>query len=73
MLTGDQLNTGRAIARELGLGTGEPHAVQARDLVGIDQQHLAELARTQTFLRVFLPKTNCESSKHYNKQMKSSR
>jgi len=53
MLTGDQLNTGRAIARELGLGTGEPHAVQAHDLVGMDQGHLAELARTtDVFARV---------------------
>ncbi|HEU4875223.1 MAG TPA: HAD-IC family P-type ATPase [Pyrinomonadaceae bacterium] len=53
MLTGDQLNTGRAIARELGLGIGEPHAVQAHDLVGMDQEHLAELARTtDVFARV---------------------
>ncbi|HLA10945.1 MAG TPA: HAD-IC family P-type ATPase [Pyrinomonadaceae bacterium] len=53
MLTGDQLNTGRAIARELGLGAGQPHAVQARDLIGIDQKRLAELARTtDVFARV---------------------
>lgn len=53
MLTGDQLNTGRAIARELGLGTGEPHAVQAHHLVDMDQGHLAELARTtDVFARV---------------------
>ena len=53
MLTGDQLNTGRAIARELGLSVGEPHAVQARELVGIDQKRLAELARTtDVFARV---------------------
>jgi len=53
MLTGDQLNTGRAIARELGLGMGEPHAVQAHALVGMDQEHLAELARTtDVFARV---------------------
>lgn len=53
MLTGDQLNTGRAIARELGLGGGEPHAVPARDLIGIDQKRLAELARTtDVFARV---------------------
>ena len=53
MLTGDQLNTGRAIARELGLCEGEPHAVQAQDLVGLDQEHLAELARTtHVFARV---------------------
>jgi Ca2+-transporting ATPase len=53
MLTGDQLNTGRAIARELGLGGSEPRAVHARDLIGIDQKHLANLARsTDVFARV---------------------
>lgn len=53
MLTGDQLNTGRAIARELGLGAGDPRAVQARDLIGLDQQRLSELARTtDVFARV---------------------
>ena len=53
MLTGDQLNTGRAIARELGLAAGEPHAVQAQDLVGMDHKDLAELARTtDVFARV---------------------
>jgi Ca2+-transporting ATPase len=53
MLTGDQLNTGRAIARELGLGAGNPHAVQARDLTGLDRQRLSELARTaDVFARV---------------------
>jgi Ca2+-transporting ATPase len=53
MLTGDQLNTGRAIARELGLGAGEPHAVQAQDLVGMDHKDLAKLARTtDVFARV---------------------
>src|SRR6185369_8703957 len=53
MLTGDQLNTGRAIARELGLGGSEPRALHARDLIGIDQKHLANLARsTDVFARV---------------------
>jgi Ca2+-transporting ATPase len=53
MLTGDQLNTGRAIARELGLGAGEPRALHARDLIGADQNRLAELARTtDVFARV---------------------
>ena len=53
MLTGDQLNTGRAIARELGLGVGEPRALHARDLIGADQNQLAELARTtDVFARV---------------------
>lgn len=53
MLTGDQLNTGRAIARELELGADEPRALHARDLVGADQNQLAELARTtDVFARV---------------------
>jgi Ca2+-transporting ATPase len=53
MLTGDQLNTGRAIGRELGLGSGEPRALHARDLIGADQNQLAELARsTDVFARV---------------------
>ena len=53
MLTGDQLNTGRAIARELGLGGAEPRALHARDLIGADQERLAELARTtDVFARV---------------------
>ena len=53
MLTGDQLNTGLAIARELGLSAGEPHALHAHDLMGADQDRLAELARTtDVFARV---------------------
>jgi Ca2+-transporting ATPase len=53
MLTGDQLNTGRAIARELGLGAAEPRALHARELIGADQNHIAELARTtDVFARV---------------------
>jgi Ca2+-transporting ATPase len=53
MLTGDQLNTGRAIARELGLSTGEPRALHAGDLIGADQSRLAELAHTtDVFARV---------------------
>ena len=53
MLTGDELHTGRAIARELGLGTGEPRALHAGDLIGADQSRLAELARTtDVFARV---------------------
>ena len=53
MLTGDQLNTGCAIARELGLGDGNPHGLHANDLIGIDQRRLAELARaTDVFARV---------------------
>ncbi|HEX8137044.1 MAG TPA: cation-transporting P-type ATPase [Pyrinomonadaceae bacterium] len=54
MLTGDQLHTARAIARELGLGDAlEPRVLHARDLVGADEARLAELARvTDVFARV---------------------
>jgi Ca2+-transporting ATPase len=50
MLTGDQLNTGIAIARELGLGQKEPTALHARDLI---DTRLASLAHnTDVFARV---------------------
>jgi len=53
MLTGDQLNTGLAIARELGLGKDEPTAIHARELIDTEPAHLAELARnTDVFARV---------------------
>jgi P-type Ca2+ transporter type 2C len=54
MLTGDQLNTARAIARELRLsGDSEPKALHASDLKGADQQRIAELAdATDVFARV---------------------
>ena len=53
MLTGDQLNTGLAIARELGLGEKEPSALHARDLMEADPGRLADLARsTDVFARV---------------------
>jgi Ca2+-transporting ATPase len=53
MLTGDQLNTGIAIARELGLGHEEPVALHARDLIDADRTRLAYLARnTDVFARV---------------------
>lgn len=54
MLTGDQLNTAAAIARELGIGGGrEPSALHARDLIGADQTRIAELAKTaDVFARV---------------------
>ena len=53
MLTGDQLNTGIAIARELGLGGNEPRALHARDLLNTQPDRLAELARnTDVFARV---------------------
>ena len=53
MLTGDQLNTGIAIARELGLGQKEPVALHARDLIDTEPNRLADLARsTDVFARV---------------------
>jgi P-type Ca2+ transporter type 2C len=53
MLTGDQLHTAVAIARELGLGGNAPRALHARDLLNARQSHLAELARsTDVFARV---------------------
>jgi Ca2+-transporting ATPase len=54
MLTGDQLNTARSIARELGLsGTRETRVLHARELADADQARLAELARTtDVFARV---------------------
>ena len=53
MLTGDQLHTGIAIARELGLGENEPRALHAHDLLDTEQTRLAELARnTDVFARV---------------------
>jgi Ca2+-transporting ATPase len=53
MLTGDQLNTGIAIARELGLGRTEPTALHARDLIDTEPGQLADLARnTDVFARV---------------------
>jgi P-type Ca2+ transporter type 2C len=53
MLTGDQLNTGIAIARELGLGKKEPTALHARELIDTEPARLAELARnTDVFARV---------------------
>ena len=53
MLTGDQLNTGIAIARELGLAKQQPTALHAHDLIDADQGKLAELARnTDVFARV---------------------
>jgi Ca2+-transporting ATPase len=53
MLTGDQLNTGIAIARELGLGKATPIALHARELIDTKPERLAELARsTDVFARV---------------------
>ena len=54
MLTGDQLNTARAIARELRLSEdAEPLALHARDLADASPERLTELAHTVTvFARV---------------------
>jgi Ca2+-transporting ATPase len=54
MLTGDQLNTARSIARELRLnGDQEAKALHARDLEGVSHDRLAEFARTaNVFARV---------------------
>ena len=53
MLTGDQLNTGIAIARELGLGKKDPIALHARVLSNTELSSLADLARnTDVFARV---------------------
>ena len=53
MLTGDQLNTGLAIARELGLGDNEPKAIHARELIDTEPDRLADLARNiDVFARV---------------------
>jgi Ca2+-transporting ATPase len=54
MLTGDQINTARAIARQLRLnGDQEAEALHARDLEGLSHDRLAELARSaNVFARV---------------------
>ena len=54
MLTGDQVNTARAIASELRLNGDQPAvAMHARDLEGADHDRLVELARTaNVFARV---------------------
>ena len=54
MLTGDQINTARAVARELRLsGDAEPNALHARDLHNANHDRIAELARTtDVFARV---------------------
>lgn len=54
MLTGDQINTARAIARELRLsGDAQPKALHARDLESADSSRIAGLVRTtDVFARV---------------------
>lgn len=54
MMTGDQLNTARAVARELGLGGGKDiYALNSSDLAGAAEENLAAMARqAQVFARV---------------------
>src|SRR5436190_17710217 len=53
MLTGDQLNTGLAIASELGVGNGAPQALHASELINANHSQLADLARNiDVFARV---------------------
>jgi len=53
MLTGDQLSTGIAIARALGLGKKEPTALHASELFHTELAQLADLAHnTDVFARV---------------------
>lgn len=54
MLTGDQLNTARAVARELNLSGGdEVHALHSRDLTESGGEQIAEMARrAHVFARV---------------------
>ena len=54
MITGDQINTARAIAKELRLsGDSEPRAIHASELKGATHRQIAELAdRTDVFARV---------------------
>ena len=53
MLTGDQINTARAIARELRLGGDAEQAFHARDIAGASPDRVVEMARCATvFARV---------------------
>ncbi|NNE97898.1 MAG: HAD-IC family P-type ATPase [Pyrinomonadaceae bacterium] len=54
MLTGDQLNTARAIAADLRIGGGtETIASHSKDLIDLDEKEIAEMARrTDVFARV---------------------
>lgn len=54
MLTGDQLNTARAIAADLDIAGGnEIHALHSSDLAGTDPARISELAsKTDVFARV---------------------
>lgn len=54
MLTGDQINTARAVARELNLSEGgEVYALHSSDLVDSDSEKIAQMARrAHVFARV---------------------
>ena len=52
MITGDQAATATKIARELGLGRGDPVAIPGKELVGGDERLLDQLARATVFSRV---------------------
>jgi Ca2+-transporting ATPase len=61
MMTGDQLNTARAIARELRInGDSEPEAVHASMLAGADREHLVQLARSASVFARVSPKNKLE-------------
>jgi Ca2+-transporting ATPase len=53
MLTGDQIDTARAVARELKLSDGEPRVLHARELIDASENQIEKLARdTDVFARV---------------------
>ena len=61
MLTGDQLNTARAIARELRLnGDSEPEAIHANMLAEADHERLVQLARSASVFARVSPKNKLE-------------
>jgi Ca2+-transporting ATPase len=61
MLTGDQLNTARAIARELRLnGESEPEAIHASVLAGMDREQLVQLAQSASVFARVSPENKLE-------------
>jgi Ca2+-transporting ATPase len=61
MLTGDQLNTARAIARELRLnGDSEPEAIHASMLAGADRERLVQLATAASVFARVSPQNKLE-------------
>jgi len=53
MITGDHLETARAIARQMGIGADPPRAVDGRELAGLGPDAIAELVdRVDVFARV---------------------